>query len=226
MSARTRAPSGRSTHRSIFREALAWLEIHGDAPEIVEHWNALLAEGPASRPTRRPPPQRPRPKTVRRAADAGAAGGGAAAVSVRTVASGLQAGRRPRPAEAGATTRLRTFPRWSCTAWRGRSAISSLMIGHAGSISLGREAELRAARVAVMVVVQAFAAGQQREEAEVGRGVVEVPVADVMAQAVDRRRQHEHVHHRVNAGGEQPPPEPDDQAQQERCRSSGRASRA
>jgi poly(A) polymerase len=31
-------------HRSIFREALTWLEIHGGSPEIVEHWKALLAE--------------------------------------------------------------------------------------------------------------------------------------------------------------------------------------
>jgi len=34
------------THRHIFREALTWLEIHGDAPELVEHWNALIAESP------------------------------------------------------------------------------------------------------------------------------------------------------------------------------------
>ncbi len=34
------------THRSIFREALVWLDVHGDSPEIVEHWNALIAEGP------------------------------------------------------------------------------------------------------------------------------------------------------------------------------------
>ena len=33
-------------HRSIFREALVWLEVHGDSPEIVEHWRALAAEGP------------------------------------------------------------------------------------------------------------------------------------------------------------------------------------
>ena len=32
------------THRSIFREALAWLDIHGGSPEAVEHWRALLAE--------------------------------------------------------------------------------------------------------------------------------------------------------------------------------------
>jgi hypothetical protein len=31
-------------HRSIFREALTWLEVHGGAPEIVEHWKAVLAE--------------------------------------------------------------------------------------------------------------------------------------------------------------------------------------
>ena len=32
-------------HRAIFREALTWLEIHGGAPELVEHWKAILAEG-------------------------------------------------------------------------------------------------------------------------------------------------------------------------------------
>jgi poly(A) polymerase len=31
-------------HRSVFREALTWLEIHGEAPELVEHWKAILAE--------------------------------------------------------------------------------------------------------------------------------------------------------------------------------------
>ena len=34
------------THRSIFKEALVWLEVHGDSPEIVEHWRALAAEVP------------------------------------------------------------------------------------------------------------------------------------------------------------------------------------
>jgi len=33
-------------HRGIFRDALTWLDIHGQAPEIVEHWNAILAEAP------------------------------------------------------------------------------------------------------------------------------------------------------------------------------------
>jgi poly(A) polymerase len=31
-------------HRSIFREALTWLEIHGDSSGTVEHWKASLAE--------------------------------------------------------------------------------------------------------------------------------------------------------------------------------------
>jgi poly(A) polymerase len=31
-------------HRSIFREALTWLDIHGGSPEVVEHWKAVLAE--------------------------------------------------------------------------------------------------------------------------------------------------------------------------------------
>jgi poly(A) polymerase len=35
------------THRSIFREALTWLEIHFGSPELVEHWTTMLAR-PAS----------------------------------------------------------------------------------------------------------------------------------------------------------------------------------
>jgi len=34
-------------HRSLFREALTWFEIHGGAPDLVDNWKALLAEGPA-----------------------------------------------------------------------------------------------------------------------------------------------------------------------------------
>jgi poly(A) polymerase len=30
------------THRGSFREALAWLEIHGQAPEALEHWRGFL----------------------------------------------------------------------------------------------------------------------------------------------------------------------------------------
>jgi len=48
------------THRGIFREALTWLEIHGGAPELIEHWKAILAEDGAARPAHdgveEPPP--------------------------------------------------------------------------------------------------------------------------------------------------------------------------
>jgi len=42
------------THRSIFREALTWLEIHGRAPDIVEHWITVLAERGAEEPVMPP----------------------------------------------------------------------------------------------------------------------------------------------------------------------------
>jgi hypothetical protein len=29
-------------HRSPFRDALTWLEIHGTAPEVVEHWRGFI----------------------------------------------------------------------------------------------------------------------------------------------------------------------------------------
>lgn len=38
------------THRSAFRDALTWLEIHGDNPEVVEHWITVLAERGAEEP--------------------------------------------------------------------------------------------------------------------------------------------------------------------------------
>jgi poly(A) polymerase len=34
-------------HRSVFREALTWFSIHGDAPDLVERWVAILAESKA-----------------------------------------------------------------------------------------------------------------------------------------------------------------------------------
>ena len=29
-------------HRSPFREALTWLDIHGQAPEALEHWRGFV----------------------------------------------------------------------------------------------------------------------------------------------------------------------------------------
>ncbi len=35
-------------HRSTFQEGLTWLDIHGDRPDVVEHWQEMLAQaGPA-----------------------------------------------------------------------------------------------------------------------------------------------------------------------------------
>ena len=60
-------------HRGIFREALTWLEIHGGAPELVEHWKGILAEGGdaevpavAGDSTDDPPGLRPRRRRRRR----------------------------------------------------------------------------------------------------------------------------------------------------------------
>jgi poly(A) polymerase len=38
------------THRGSFRDALTWLEIHGDAPDLVEHWITVLAERGSEEP--------------------------------------------------------------------------------------------------------------------------------------------------------------------------------
>ena len=32
-------------HRGPFREAMTWLEIHGDAPEVLEHWRGFIEAG-------------------------------------------------------------------------------------------------------------------------------------------------------------------------------------
>jgi len=36
------------SHRSIFREALTWLDIHGAVPDLVEQWRVLLADTDAA----------------------------------------------------------------------------------------------------------------------------------------------------------------------------------
>jgi poly(A) polymerase len=48
-------------HRGPFREALTWLEIHGDAPDVLEHWRGFI-EAAASEPgqSEAPPPRRRR----------------------------------------------------------------------------------------------------------------------------------------------------------------------
>jgi poly(A) polymerase len=41
-------------HRGPFEDALTWLDVHGEAPEIVEHWRGFLEALAASEP---PPPE-------------------------------------------------------------------------------------------------------------------------------------------------------------------------
>ena len=54
-------------HRGPFREALAWLEIHGQAPEAVEHWRGFIeASGVAGLEEEGAPPPRRRRRRRRR----------------------------------------------------------------------------------------------------------------------------------------------------------------
>jgi poly(A) polymerase len=51
------------THRSIFREALTWLDVHGGAPPLVDHWNTVVGQrgqGAAEEPAADHPPRRRR----------------------------------------------------------------------------------------------------------------------------------------------------------------------
>jgi hypothetical protein len=68
-------------HRGIFREALTWMEIHGDSPNVVEHWMGILDEGgvPESAEDRgeeQPPPAGMPSKKRRRRRRRGRRGGG------------------------------------------------------------------------------------------------------------------------------------------------------
>ncbi len=53
------------TRRSVFREALTWLEIHGELPQVVAHWQTIAGEPSAEQV---PDPERPvrRPRRRRR----------------------------------------------------------------------------------------------------------------------------------------------------------------
>ena len=37
-------------HRSTFAEAVTWLEIHGDRPDVVDHWRQLQVQAAPSGP--------------------------------------------------------------------------------------------------------------------------------------------------------------------------------
>jgi poly(A) polymerase len=50
-------------HRGPFREALTWLEIHGNAPDVLEHWRGFIEAAGAFEP---PAEERPRRRRRRR----------------------------------------------------------------------------------------------------------------------------------------------------------------
>jgi poly(A) polymerase len=57
------------THRSAFRDALTWLTVHGDAPDVVAHWKTLDADAPppaVEGPEGAPPPFKRRRRRRRR----------------------------------------------------------------------------------------------------------------------------------------------------------------
>jgi hypothetical protein len=54
------------THRSIFREALTWLDVHGGAPPLVDHWNTVVGQRPATEETSADHPPRRRRRRRRR----------------------------------------------------------------------------------------------------------------------------------------------------------------
>jgi poly(A) polymerase len=63
------------THRGPFREALTWLDIHGNAPELLEHWKGFIEaagtfEAEAGKAAS-PAPRRRRRRRRRRPADHG-----------------------------------------------------------------------------------------------------------------------------------------------------------
>jgi hypothetical protein len=61
-------------HRGPFREALTWLEIHGEAPDVVEHWRGFVeAAGTLEAETdgTAPPARRRRRRRRRRGRDHG-----------------------------------------------------------------------------------------------------------------------------------------------------------
>jgi hypothetical protein len=55
-------------HRGPFREALTWLEIHGQAPDVVEHWRGFIEAAGAFGDTAESekPPRRRRRRRRRR----------------------------------------------------------------------------------------------------------------------------------------------------------------
>ncbi len=53
-------------HRSVLDDALTWLDVHGDRPDVVEHWRALKAESATEAPATDQQPAGEREAPLRR----------------------------------------------------------------------------------------------------------------------------------------------------------------
>jgi poly(A) polymerase len=53
-------------HRAAFRDAVTWLEIHGDSPVALAHWREMMAHAPATQDSGGPPIRRRRRRRRRR----------------------------------------------------------------------------------------------------------------------------------------------------------------
>jgi hypothetical protein len=53
-------------HRGPFKEALTWLEIHGNAPEMLEHWRGFIEAAATFEGEAAPEPERRRRRRRRR----------------------------------------------------------------------------------------------------------------------------------------------------------------
>jgi len=84
------------------------------------------------------------------------------------------------------------------------------------------QAELRRARERVVVVVQALAAGQPGQHARVVCGVLEVLAAPPVPEAVDQRRQDEHIDDAVAEHGHDALPPADPEHHQRRAKNDAR----
>jgi poly(A) polymerase len=62
------SPRARRTlmHRGPFREALTWLEMHGDAPEVLEHWRGFIEAAKTFVPGEQDADVAPQPQRRRR----------------------------------------------------------------------------------------------------------------------------------------------------------------
>jgi hypothetical protein len=53
-------------HRAPFKEALTWLDVHGDVPDVLEHWRGFIEAAGAFEAEAAQAADSPRPRRRRR----------------------------------------------------------------------------------------------------------------------------------------------------------------